>query len=619
MRQIPRRLYGILALALGVVIFAALNVAVDATLTTARVDLTQNGLYTLSDGTKNTLAKLDEPVTLRFFYSARVAADYAQIQAYASRVRDLLGEYAARSGGKIKLVEIDPEPFTPEEDEATAAGLDGAPTDSGEMVYFGLAGTNTIGGKEIISFFAQNREPYLEYDLTSLIYRLAHPKKPLLAIVSSLPLESGAGGMAAMMQGQSQPFMIYSELASSYQTKTLESGFTAIPADVDVLMIAHPGALNDIQLQAIDQFVLEGGRALVFVDPYAEIANPGGGMDPQAAGAMTSDLPKLLAAWGVAYNPQKVLADAELAQRVQSQDPRNPVALYPAWLKLGPAQFDTKDQITASLQSLNLESTGALMPLKGATTTFTPLVESSGQAALLDTVMVRMSQRPEDLFRLIVPSGRRFVIAARLSGPAKTAFPATASLKQSVHGINVVVMADADIFDDRFWVRTENLFGKRIATPFADNAAFVMNAVENLSGSSDLISLRTRATSSRPFTVVQELQAKAQRQYESQAQKLQSDITETQNALRALEQGAQKGKSLALSPAETRQIEDFRIKLMQSRTALRDVQRRLREDVDALGTQLAFLNVAAVPLLLSAIAVVLSVVRRRRRARRPNG
>src|SRR5947209_7141679 len=228
MKPLSRRLYALGAIALAAVIFVALNIAADATFTTSRIDLTENGLYTLSPGTLHTLDTLAEPITLKFFYSKKVAAQYAAINAYAGRVRDLLGEYAAHSHGKILLQEIDAEPFTQAEDQASAAGLTGAPTESGDLVYFGLVGTNTIDGKQVIPFFAQDREPYFEYDLTSLIYRLTMPKKPVVGIISTLPLESGSGGMAAMLQGQTQPFMIYEELSQAYTTKRIEQNFDQI-------------------------------------------------------------------------------------------------------------------------------------------------------------------------------------------------------------------------------------------------------------------------------------------------------------------------------------------------------------------------------------------------------
>jgi ABC-type uncharacterized transport system involved in gliding motility auxiliary subunit len=624
MTPLSRRLYALAALVLVAIIFLTLNIAADASFTTARLDLTQNGVYTLAKGTRNIIAKLDEPVRLRFFYSKKTASAYAQINSYAGRVRDLLREYAALSHGKIILQEVDPEPYTPEEDEATAEGLSGAPTDSGDIVYFGLVGTNTIDGKEAIPFFSQDREAYLEYDITSLIYRLSTTKKPKLGIITSLPLDGGAGGMAAMMGGGGgQPMAIYQELNQSYATAMLDPNFTSIPADVDVLLIVHPPALNQAQSYAIDQFVLGGGRALVFVDPYSELSQAGG----QGSGPVSSDLPQLFRAWGVFYDPNKILADRQLAQRVQVGDPRNPVASYPIWLHLGATSFDTQDQVTANLQTLNLASTGALSQAKGATTTLTPLVTSSNQAALLDAAQVRFNPRPQDLMAAIEPTGHPFVIAARISGPTKTAYPngaamapgAAPQLKESKGAINVVVMADSDIFDDRFWVHVEDLYGKKLATPFADNAAFVLNAVENLTGSSDLISLRTRATNDRPFVVVKNLQQQAQAQFQQEADALQQRMTDTQSRLHALEQGGStNGKptaSTSLTPDQQAEIERFKHDLIDTRAQLRDVQHNLRKDIDFLGSVLAFINIALVPILVALFAIGLAILRRRRRAR----
>jgi ABC-type uncharacterized transport system involved in gliding motility auxiliary subunit len=627
MKPLSRRVYAIAALVFAAVIFVGINIAADVTLTSDRLDLTQTGVYTLASGTKHIIAHLKEPITLRFYYTKKIGAAYPQINTYAKRVRDLLEEYAARSNGKIILEEVDPEPFTAEEDEATAEGLSGAPTESGDNVYFGLVGTNTIDGREAIAFFSEDREAYLEYDITSLIYRLATPKKPELGIISGLPLDTGAGGMQAAMQGQSRPFVIYEQLAQTYQTRMLDQNFASIPSDIDVLMIVDPGPMTPGQLYAIDQFVLKGGRALVFVDPLSEIASAGG----EGAGPSSSDLPSLFRAWGVAYNPAKVVADKDLAQSVQiSADPRNPVAQYPVWLKIGAQNFASKDQITASLQALNLASVGALAQAKGATTNFTPLIWSSRNASLLEAAEVRAATEPQNLINEVQPTGTNYVIAARITGPAKTSFPggppvpsadashAAPEIKQA-KAINVVVMADTDIFDDRFWVRVESLYGKRIAAPFADNAAFVLNAVENLTGSNDLISLRTRATNSRPFTRVQKLQAKAQEQFAQQADMLKQQMTDTEGRLRALEQGGstngQPVNANALTPEQQAEIERFKRDLAQTRTALRDVEHNLRKDIDRLGAILAFINIALMPLIVAGVAIVLAILRRRRRAR----
>jgi len=429
-----------------------------------------------------------------------------------------------------------------------------------------------------------------------------------------------------MLQGGGQPFTIYQELSEAYATQMIGADFDRIPAGIDVLMIAHPGTLSQAQSYAIDQFGLGGGRALVFVDPYSEIAQAAGGGDQGGGGPISSDLPQLLKAWGVFYNPEKIIGDRKLAQRVQvGGDPHDPVASYPIWLHLTAANFDTKDQVTANLQTLNLASAGALSPAKGATTTFTPLVTSSDETSLLGAAQVRFNPRPQDLMNEIEPTGQSFVIAARISGPAKTAYPNGAAAAPSgaallkTGAINVIVMADSDVFDDRFWVRVENLYGKKLATPFADNAAFVLNAVENLTGSSDLISLRTRATNDRPFTVVKKIQADAQAQFQQEADALQQRMTDTESRLHALEQGGStNGKPVAsasLTPDQQVEIERFKHDLIDTRTQLRDVQRNLRKDIDRLGKILAFFNIALVPILVAIFAVGLAVLRRRRRAR----
>ncbi|HEY8949577.1 MAG TPA: Gldg family protein [Rhizomicrobium sp.] len=608
MKAISRRVYAIAAFVLAVVIFVAINIAANTGLTDTKLDLTENGQFTLAQGTKHIIADLKEPVTLRLFYSKKVAADYAQIDAYARRVRDMLQEYAARSDGKIILQEVDPEPFTPEEDEASANGLTAAPTDSGTSVYFGLVATNTVGDKEVVPFFTAEREPYLEYDLSSLLYRLSNPKKPKVAILTSLPLD---GGMQMMMQGGAQTNMIYAQLKQSYDVQIVDPTFLTLPPGTDVLILAQPPALNAEQTGMIDQFVLGGGRALVFVDPNSEMASmASGGGEPSV-----SNLPQLLKAWGVVYNPQKVLADRALAQAVQtSGDPRNPTTRYPIWLHLDADNFNKSDQVTSQLQAVNLASAGEISPVKGASTTFTPLMSSSNQAGLLDAPVVRMTPRPQDLWKLIQPAGSPYTIAARITGPAKTAFPQTAKLK-SAKDINVIVVADSDIFDDRFWVHTQDLFGKRIAQPFADNAAFVLNAVENLTGSSDLISLRTRASADRPFTVVKQMQAEAQAQYQQEADALQARLSDTEQRLHALEQGqAANGQNAkTLTPAQQSEIEQFKHDLINTRAQLRDVQARLRADIDALGSILAFINIALVPILVALFALVMAFIRRRRR------
>lgn len=602
--MISRRTYTFSALALAAILFVGVNVAADTWITNARLDLTQTGQFTLSPGTRHILTNLQEPVTLKFYYSRNVGARYASIAAYAKRVRDLLQEYAALSHGKLILEEIDPEPFTPEEDQASGAGLTPAPTNQGDVVYFGLSGTNSIDGHQTIAFFSADREPYLEYDLSSLVYHLATPKKPKVALITSLPMMGSPQNP--------QPLAAYAALSQEYDVTTLSSDFTGIPPGTDLLVIAHPPQLSPQMQLAIDNFVLSGKRALIFVDPLSELVQRG---DPQQAAAPSSDLGPLFKSWGVDYPSNMVLLDRSLAQQVAAgDDPREPSVAYPLWLHLTPADFDLHDPITASLQSLNLASVGEIAPMRGATTIFHTLIGSSDQANMAPREQVMALRDPSHLIESVRPTGVRYAIAARISGIAKSAFPKAPGAVQSGH-LQLVIMADSDIWDDRFWVHVNNQLGRTVAEPFADNGAFILNAVESLTGSDDLISLRTRASNDRPFTVVQALQQKAQLKYRETQDTLQTSLNRAEATLAQLQQGGS-GNSVALSQKEKDQIESLRRGMALTRRELRDVQHDLRAEVDALGARLAFLNIFGVPILVAAFAIVLGLIRRRRRARR---
>jgi ABC-type uncharacterized transport system involved in gliding motility auxiliary subunit len=647
MKSLPRRTFAYAALALGIVLFVAVNIVSNMWLRGARLDLTEGGLYTVSDGTRATLARLQEPVTLRYFFSRDAATGYPTVNAYASRVRDLLNEYEAIGNGKIVFEEIDPVSFTPAEDQAVAAGLSGAQTPAGETVYFGLSATNTFGGRETIPFFDSDREEYLEYDITSLIGKLSTAQRPKLGVLSALPLETGTGGIMAQLQGNAQPLAIYQQLRETFDVQMLAQTVDRIPADVTTLLIAHPAGFSDRTLYAIDQFVLRGGRAILLVDPVSEIAGAvGQGMAGMGAAGPdpTSNPAPLLRAWGVDFDASRVVGDADLAQRVRYGNANAPQSLnYIVWLRLTGDNLSNEDPVTADLNLLHLASAGALKPAAGATTRFTPLMSSSANAALLDAAQVRGTQDPAQLLRGFEPAGGGFTLAARISGPARTAFPQGAPAAPppaegeaapetppeplpapiaEAQNINVLVVADSDLLDDRFWVDVQNILGTRVLVPIAENGALVINAVENMMGSSDLISLRTRAPAQRSFTVVDQMRSEADARFLQEEQQLQARISATEAQLRELEgQAAQPTEPGApavprpdvFTPEQQETINRFRQELVETRGALRAVQANLRRDVENLGTVLTLLNIALVPILISLAAIVLAVLRRRRR------
>jgi ABC-type uncharacterized transport system involved in gliding motility auxiliary subunit len=632
-----RRLAAIAAIMLAAIVFLAVNTAANVWFRTARVDLTANGLYTLSDGTRNILRNLKEPVTLRFFFSDETAANFPTVRAYAERVRDLLDEYRSIAGANLIVEEIDPQPYTEAEDQAQSLGLQGAPTQGGEVIYLGLAANNMADGQETIPFFAMEREPLLEYDLTSIIYRLDQAKKPVLGLVTNLPLDTGPGGLLASMQGQSQPYVIYSQLLQIFDLRPLEQDFASVPSDVETILLAHPKALSQKTLYALDQFVMRGGRVIAFVDPMSEISQAVGQQSGQPVQGATfkSDL-WLLKFWGVNFNADEVVLDRGRAAQVQfGQNAARPVVAYPVWigLKKDPdasrSDFDANDLVTNSLNTVNLASAGHFTQVQGATTSFMPLMRSSDDAMIYNAEMLAIQSDPDELNRQFLPSGERYTIAARLAGPLKSAFPDGEPKAEVAEGepppaplpayigetanANIIVVADSDLFDDRFWVQAEAQGGQTMAVPIADNLSFVASAAENMLGSNDLIGLRARATAERPFTVVDNLKKEADASFLRMEQELNAKIAETQEKLVALQSKAPEGAdATALTPEQQAELETFRAELTSTRAQLREVQRNLRSGIDRLGNVLAFINIAAVPVLLMIAAIVLGVMRRRR-------
>ena len=483
--------------------------------------------------------------------------------AYAARVRDLLQEYSALSGGRIILEEIDPAPFTQAEDEAVAQGLTGAPTQQGETVYFGLVGNNTLAGHEVVPFFDQIARAIsrIRSDLDHLQALHARSGRSSASCRDCRSRPDWAGSWPRS-RATSQPFAIYTQLRSIYDVQNIEPTADRIPADITTLMIVHPADFSDQAMYAIDQFVLRGGHAIVFVDPLSEILNNQSPGQQGGGERTTSNLPPLFTAWGIDYDPSKIVGDGELAQQVQVAGPAGPqVTGYLAWMRMLPASFNADDPVTGNLQQLNIATAGALKHRMGSMTMFTPLLQSSSTAALIDTIQIRVTQRPQDLLRRFEPTGERFTVAARVSGPVMTAFPNGApppapepppvpgaapppppppttplpeQLKEAAD-INVIVVADTDLLDDRFWVNVQNLLGQRIAVPTADNGAMVQNFVENMMGSNDLISLRTRERPTRPFILVDNLRRQAESQFLAEERALQDRVTQTEASLRALQ------------------------------------------------------------------------------------
>ena len=622
------------ALILIAVILVSVNI-LAAQFPSARLDLTQGRLYTLSSGTRRTLAKIDEPITLRLYYSTELGDRLPPYGVYAERVRELLEQYAAAAHGKLRLEIYHPQPFSRVEDQAVAFGLQGVPLDQqGDQVYFGLAGTNSTDDRQTIPFFSPQRERFLEYDLTKLVHNLVFPKKPVVGLITALPLQ---GDVMAMMRGRpSQPMAVVSEIEQLDKLKPLAADLAQIPVGIDVLMIVHPQKLPPKTLYAIDQFVLKGGKALVFVDPYSELEAALHNRPNLPGGPTGSDLEPLFKSWGIRLLPRLVAGDRRDAERVNV-----PVAGrgeetldYVAWLGLGRENLNPKDPITADLHHLTLASAGILEKRKGAATTVEPLVTTSPDSMQIPVGKVEGLPDVAALLDDFKPSGRRYILAARVTGNVETAYPKgpppqqpakpgaaktpppAPGLQRSARPINVVVVADSDLLADRFWVRSQNFFGRQVLVPLADNGDFVLNALGVLAGGDDLIGLRTRGTSARPFALVDRIRRAADERYSAEERRLQQKLKLTEAKLQNVTAGQNADAAVTLSPEQTRAIAQFRADMLQTRRQLRAVQRALRGNIARLKGMLEFFDIALVPLLVAALAIVLGIVRLKRRRRR---
>jgi ABC-type uncharacterized transport system involved in gliding motility auxiliary subunit len=612
---------GLLALGL---LFVGLTMLFGYILRGWRLDLTENNLYTIAPGTERVLKSLREPVNLYFFFTPEAASQLPQLRTYGARVQEFLEELQARSKGKLRLHVIDPEPFSEDEDRAAELGIRPVPMGaSGTSLYFGLAGTNSTDGRAAIELFDPGKEQFLEYDVAKLIYQLGNPRKPVIGWLSGLPMNGDFDPMSGQMR---EPWVVLSQAQQLFDVRQLEKNASSIGADVDVLVIAHPKELPASLQFAIDQYVLRGGRALVFVDPLAE--QDQSGADPNnPMAAMTADrssnLAPLFRAWGVEYNPREVIGDVDYALSVTMRQGEAPVR-HLGILGLTDDAFNEKDVITAGLSSINIATSGALRRAKDSKLTFEPLLRSSAQAAPIPVERFGMLFDPQSLRDGFKPTGERYAYAARITGDAQSAFPKGAPagvklpegqtpLKASSKPVNVILVADTDLLADYLWVRQQNFFGQRLTQAWANNGDFVLNTLDNLAGSTDLISVRGRAAFTRPFQRVDSLRGAAEDRFRAKEQELEAELRATEEKLTQLESGRNEQSAVILTAEQQGELERFQREKLRIRKELRDVRLGLEQDIRGLGRTLKLLNIVGFPLLLALLALLATALRRRRR------
>jgi ABC-type uncharacterized transport system involved in gliding motility auxiliary subunit len=585
----------------------------------ARVDLTQGKLYTLSEGTRSVLAKLESPVKIRLYFSQGAEVPLP-IKAYGRRIEDMLAEFRQVSRGKVLLEKLDPEPDSEAEDSAALEGVEPQDAGPGEKFYLG-ASVSYADQKIALPAFALDREPLLEYDLTRAIARAASTAKPVVGVMSALPVF----GMPPSQFTGGQPMepqVFISELRRDYTVKRVALDPDRIDDDIKVLVVIHPRGISEKGQYALDQFVLRGGKLIAFLDPSAYFDQMGGmgGM-----GGTPSSLDKLLKAWGLGFDPGKVVLD----MRYQTG---SGARTLPTLLSLNDSAFAPDDIATARLGSLLMPFAGVFTGKPADGLSETVLMKTSSYSQLVDSFAA--TAQGEAAVKSFQPSGTEYALAIRLTGKFKTAFPdgrpkaeekggkapvkaaeaqaEPAQLKESAADNAVVLVGDSDFINDGAAVQIQEIFGQRIVIPRNGNIAFAQALVDQFAGDPDLIKLRSRASAARPFIRIRDMEARAQQAYLGKIKDLESNLAQTQEKLNALQKGRGPGAGAILTAEQQSELEDFRRKAAETRLALKEVRRELRAESEALQFWTKVVNIALMPLLVALAGIVFALLRRRR-------
>lgn len=620
---------------LGVVAVFVVIVVINALAGKAktRIDLTEERAYTLSPGTRAILAKLDTPVQVRFYCTRGDNQMPVMLKTYAQRVEDLLGEFRQASKGLVEIQKLDPVPDSDAEDSAKLDGVEGQPRLDGEPIYLGLS-VSMLDQKEAIAFLTPERERLLEYDIARAISRVASTEKTVVGVMSPLPFAGRSMNPMMMQMGQrgQAPWVFYNEIGRDFVTKPVDMSVDKIPDDVKVLVLIHPKGITDTAQYAIDQFVLRGGKLIAFLDPQCVLdASAGGPMG--MGGGSSSNLPALLKAWGLTFDSSQVVADRDYAAQTQQ-------GRQPAVLALTENATNRDDVITTNADNLFLVFAGVFTGAPADGLKQAVLLKTSGNSQLVDPMTAQMNG--EKIIQDFVRSGTSYSLGVRLVGKFKTAFPdgkpkeaaapdakpedkkpddKAEQLKESKVESAVVLIGDADFIQDPIAVRQAmSPFGgnQRLVMPANGNLAFAQGAIEQLSGDNNLITVRSRASRERQFTVVNELQAKAESAYQSKIKELETSLTEAQTKLNELQRAKadQGGQKFILSPEQQAEIANFRKKESEVKQQLKQERKKLRTDIDSLENRLKWLNIALMPIAVTIAGVSLAIVRHQRRAAR---
>lgn len=612
---IGKSLFSIGGLVLILVALVLINVIISKI--NLRWDTTEDNLYSLSDGTRQILADLKQDTILKFFYTRDLENVPVHIQNYARRVQDFLSEYENAGGGRITVETYNPEPDSEEEEWAVKYGLEGAALPTGERVFFGLV-VLAADQEETIPMFDPAREEQLEYDITRLIARVQSADKSKISVISGLPVFGGPG--MPMQGGPAQPWLFIEELKKSYDVKEVAPTEESFDADTDLLMIIAPKTMSERLQFAVDQFVLNGGNVLVFADPAAisDTSRTPPGEFPMKA---------LFTAWGIEMDTTRAVIDYDYATRLRMGN--NQVENNPAWLSVPAGAFNKDAIVTAQLESMLLPIAGALKKAASSPYEYERLFGTSANSALTDAMRLRFGGGGDMLRKDFAATPDTYDLAVKIRGTFKTAFPAGKPagqeteatgedkgdpLKEGKAAATIIVVGDADMLFDNYYVSRQNFLGFNISRMFNDNLNFLLNSAEMLTGSDALISIRSRGKFERPFTRVKELEKKAQDRWLAQEQELMRKADETNQKLRQFEQQKDASQQFILSEAQEAEIHKFQEEKSRINRELKEVRRNLRADIESLGAMVKFINIFLMVILVGLSGAIYAIYRRNKGA-----
>jgi ABC-type uncharacterized transport system involved in gliding motility auxiliary subunit len=623
----------------GVIAVAVILIAVNllAGFAKVRSDLTQNKVYTLSDGTKKILQKLDTEVEIRFYYSRENPAVPVPLRAYAQEVEDLLAEYQQYGHGKIKVVKLDPKPDSDAEDSANLDGIEGQNINLTERIFLGIA-VRCLDQKVAIPFLSPDRQTLLEYDLSRAISSVANPKKAVIGVMSALPVtgQKGSPMMMRQRQPQNQPWVFLNELKQSFDIRDVGLTADKIDDDISVLLVVHPQGISEQAEFAIDQFLMRGGKMVALLDPYsfveAQMAAQFGG------GPTSSTFQKLLPAWGIQFSSDKVLADPIYATKIQRQES---LQSDPTVLSLTAEAINQKDVLGASINDLLIPFAGVFTGTPTAGLKEDVLIQSSTQAGLVSAMTTQMGG--DAVRKELKSTNTAYPIAIRLSGKFKTAFPqgkpqaskdpanpeaspspsaspiatpASNALKEGTAEGVVILIGDSDFAYDAIAGRTAQALAQTVFIPSNGNLNFIQSSVEQLAGDSNLIGIRSRATGNRPFERVNRMEAVAQDKYQGKIAELEDSLNQTRQKLTELQTGKQTDQKTILSTEQQAEIKKFHENEANVNRELKQVRKDLRGEIDSLQNNLKWINIAGMPLLVTVAGLALAWIKRMKRAAR---